>query len=215
MPLSIHPLVVRKKLGKHVLSSEESGDWNILVNGLVTKVRTTFAAQRQSIWDVGKNLEENPSDTTLDDTLSQLKAATLAVLETSVYESFTMNRCVEKQEGTLGMGLTGVNTVSVRNRDDRNTPVAIKTFYLPGRNGREAARELPTSWRTLEPEILEHMIYSQCYLRSVRNLHRMAPMRNANRAACCDLSRLIPLPHECQFSEWSQQRQNCRMIGGR
>lgn len=212
MKLTISPIVARRKLAKHVLSSEEGGDWNILVNGLLTKLRSSLEEKGESIESIRARLEANNHDNSQDASMDGISQALLSVLHTSVHESVIMNYRVEKEEGTLGFGLTGVNTVTKCRSENAASETVLTTFYLPGRHSHEAARELPRNWPTPDSETLEHMIYSQCFLRSVRNIHEMGPSRFASRADCCDLSRRIPRTTDCRIEAWMEARRNCKRL---
>jgi hypothetical protein len=212
MKLAISPIIARRKLAKHVLSSMEAGDWNILLNGLLSKLQIALKMEGTTLDSIRARLEANNHESSFDSILQSLRQALLSVLHTTVHESVIMNYRVEKEEGTLGFGLTGVNTVTKSRSENSASEIGLTTFYLPGRHSHEAARELPGNWPTPDPETLEHMIYSQCFLRSVRNIHEMGPSRFASRADCCDLSRRIPLTTDCRIEAWMEARWNCKRL---
>ena len=212
MKLAISPIIARRKLAKHVLSPEEAGDWNMLLNGLLSKLQSALKMEGTTLDSIRARLDANNHESSFDSTLDSLRQVLLSVLQTTVHESVIMNYRVEKEEGTLGFGLTGVNTVTKSRTDEPASETGLTTFYLPGRHSHEAARELPANWSNPEPDTVEHMIYSQCFLRSVRNIHKMGPSRFASRADCCDLSRRIPRTTDCKIDAWMEARRNCKRL---
>jgi hypothetical protein len=210
MKLTITPVVARKKIAKHVLSSEEGGDWNILVNGLLTKLCSALRKEGKSLDGVRERLDDNNHDSTFDKTLGPLKDALLAVLHRTVYESKDRNFRVEKEDAILGFGLTGVIMVTKCRSDSSASETHLTTFFLPRIH--EAAPEILRNWTNPTSEALEHMIHRECYRRSVSNIYKMRPSRFASRADCCDLSKLIPLEKDYPVGKWMEDRKRIAEI---